>query len=381
MLRFLDAGETHGKCLAAIIEGLPSNLALDMDKINARLALRQGGYGRGGRMKIENDRVEILTGVRGGKTLGSPVTLLIRNRDFENWKDTMGTEESNGRRAVYVPRPGHADLTGALKYRHDDMRNVLERASARETAIRTAVGAVAQQLLSELGIETWSRTVRIGSVEDTSLVRDDDVIERVAASELRMYDGQATQEAKRLIDTAREAGESLGGVVEVVARGVVPGLGSYVQYDRKLDALLAGALMSVQAIKGVEIGLGFEAAERMGSQVHDSISYQGGFTRATNRAGGIEGGMSNGEPIVVRAAMKPIPTLYKPLGSVDLRDKKPVEASVERSDICAVPACGVVCEAVVAYELARAISEKFGSDSMEELKHNYASYRAEIESR
>lgn len=381
MLRFLDAGETHGKCLAAIIEGLPSNLALDMDKINARLALRQGGYGRGGRMKIENDRVEILTGVRGGKTLGSPVTLLIRNRDFENWKDTMGTEESNGRRAVYVPRPGHADLTGALKYRHDDMRNVLERASARETAIRTAVGAVAQQLLSELGIETWSRTVRIGSVEDTSLVRDDDVIERVAASELRMYDGQATQEAKRLIDTAREAGESLGGVVEVVARGVVPGLGSYVQYDRKLDALLAGALMSVQAIKGVEIGLGFEAAERMGSQVHDSISYQGGFTRATNRAGGIEGGMSNGEPIVIRAAMKPIPTLYKPLGSVDLRDKKPVEASVERSDICAVPACGVVCEAVVAYELARAISEKFGSDSMEELKHNYASYRAEIESR
>lgn len=381
MLRFLDAGETHGKCLAAIIEGLPSNLALDMDKINARLALRQGGYGRGGRMKIENDRVEILTGVRGGKTLGSPVTLLIRNRDFENWKDTMGTEESNGRRAVYVPRPGHADLTGALKYRHDDMRNVLERASARETAIRTAVGAVAQQLLSELGIETWSRTVRIGSVEDTSLVRDDDVIERVAASELRMYDGQATQEAKRLIDTAREAGESLGGVVEVVARGVVPGLGSYVQYDRKLDALLAGALMSVQAIKGVEVGLGFEAAERMGSQVHDSISYREGFTRATNRAGGIEGGMSNGEPIVVRAAMKPIPTLYKPLGSVDLRDKKPVEASVERSDICAVPACGVVCEAVVAYELARAVSEKFGSDSMEELKHNYASYRAEIESR
>lgn len=381
MLRFLDAGETHGKCLAAIIEGLPSNLALDMDKINARLALRQGGYGRGGRMKIETDRVEILTGVRGGKTLGSPVTLLIRNRDFENWKDTMGTEESNGRRAVYVPRPGHADLTGALKYRHDDMRNVLERASARETAIRTAVGAVAQQLLSELGIETWSRTVRIGSVEDTSLVSDDDVVERIAASELRMYDEQATQEAKRLIDTAREAGESLGGVVEVVARGVVPGLGSYVQYDRKLDALLAGALMSVQAIKGVEIGLGFEAAERMGSQVHDSISYQGGFTRATNRAGGIEGGMSNGEPIVIRAAMKPIPTLYRPLGSVDLRDKKPVEASVERSDICAVPACGVVCEAVVAYELARAVSEKFGSDSMEELKHSYASYRAEIESR
>lgn len=381
MLRFLDAGETHGKCLTAIIEGLPSNLALDIEKINARLAMRQGGYGRGGRMKIETDRVEVLTGVRGGKTLGSPVTLLIRNRDFENWKDTMGTEESNGRRAVYVPRPGHADLTGALKYCHDDMRNVLERASARETAIRTAVGAVAQQLLSELGIETWSRTVRIGAVEDTSLVQDDDVQVRVAASELRMYGERATQEAKRLIDTARETGESLGGVVEVVVRGVVPGLGSYVQYDRKLDALLAGALMSVQAIKGVEFGLGFEAAARMGSQVHDPILYKGGFMRETNHAGGIEGGMSNGEPIVVRAAMKPIPTLYKPLGSVDLRDKKPVEASVERSDICAVPACGIVCEAVVAYELARAVSEKFGGDSIEELKRNYAMYRAEIESR
>ncbi len=381
MLRFLDAGETHGKCLTAIIEGLPSNLALDIEKINARLVMRQGGYGRGGRMKIETDRVEVLTGVRGGKTLGSPVTLLIRNRDFENWKDTMGTEESNGRRAVYVPRPGHADLTGALKYCHDDMRNVLERASARETAIRTAVGAVAQQLLSELGIETWSRTVRIGAVEDTSLVQEDDVQVRVAASELRMYGEQATQEAKQLIDTARETGESLGGVVEVVVRGVVPGLGSYVQYDRKLDALLADALMSVQAIKGVEFGLGFEAAARMGSQVHDPILYKGGFMRETNHAGGIEGGMSNGEPIVVRAAMKPIPTLYKPLGSVDLRDKKPVEASVERSDICAVPACGIVCEAVVAYELARAVSEKFGGDSMEELKRNYAMYRAEIESR
>ncbi len=381
MLRFLDAGETHGKCLTAIIEGLPSNLALDIEKINARLAMRQGGYGRGGRMKIETDRVEVLTGVRGGKTLGSPVTLLIRNRDFENWKDTMGTEESNGRRAVYVPRPGHADLTGALKYCHDDIRNVLERASARETAIRTAVGAVAQQLLSELGIETWSRTVRIGAVEDTSLVQEDDVQVRVAASELRMYGERATQEAKRLIDTARETGESLGGVVEVVVRGVVPGIGSYVQYDRKLDALLAGALMSVQAIKGVEFGLGFEAAARMGSQVHDPILYKGGFMRETNHAGGIEGGMSNGEPIVARAAMKPIPTLYKPLGSVDLRDKKPVEASVERSDICAVPACGIVCEAVVAYELARAVSEKFGGDSMEELKRNYAMYRAEIESR
>ncbi len=381
MLRFLDAGETHGKCLTAIIEGLPSNLAVDIEKINARLALRQGGYGRGGRMKIETDRVEILSGVRGGKTLGSPVALLIRNKDFENWKEIMGTESSNGARPVFVPRPGHADLTGALKYRHEDMRNVLERASARETAIRTAVGALAQQLIEQLGVELMSRTVSIGSAIDTACVDYGDYVRRVAASDLRMYSEEAAHAAVELIDAAKEAGESLGGVVEVVARGVAPGLGSYVHYDRKLDGALAGALMSVQAIKGVTFGLGFEAAAQMGSKVHDPIVYDNAFARRSNNAGGIEGGMTNGEPIVVRAAMKPIPTLYRPLASVDLRDKSKVEASVERSDICAVPACGVVCEAVVAFELAKAVMDKFGGDSMEELKRNYAAYKADIEGR
>jgi len=380
MLRFLDAGETHGKCLTAIIEGLPSNLAVDIEKINARLALRQGGYGRGGRMKIETDRVEILSGVRGGKTLGSPVALLIRNKDFENWKEIMGTESSNGARPVFVPRPGHADLTGALKYRHEDMRNVLERASARETAIRTAVGALAQQLIEQLGVELMSRTVSIGSAIDTACVDYGDYVRRVAASDLRMYSEEAAHAAVELIDAAKEAGESLGGVVEV-ARGVAPGLGSYVHYDRKLDGALAGALMSVQAIKGVTFGLGFEAAAQMGSKVHDPIVYDNAFARRSNNAGGIEGGMTNGEPIVVRAAMKPIPTLYRPLASVDLRDKSKVEASVERSDICAVPACGVVCEAVVAFELAKAVMDKFGGDSMEELKRNYAAYKADIEGR
>ena len=381
MLRFLDAGETHGKCLTAIIEGLPSNLAVDIEKINARLALRQGGYGRGGRMKIETDRVEILSGVRGGKTLGSPVALLIRNKDFENWKEIMGTESSNGARPVFVPRPGHADLTGALKYRHEDMRNVLERASARETAIRTAVGALAQQLIEQLGVELMSRTVSIGSAIDTACVDYGDYVRRVAASDLRMYSEEAAHAAVELIDAAKEAGESLGGVVEVVARGVAPGLGSYVHYDRKLDGALAGALMSVQAIKGVTFGLGFEAAAQMGSKVHDPIVYDNAFARRSNNAGGIEGGMTNGEPIVVRAAMKPIPTLYRPLASVDLRDKSKVEASVERSDICAVPACGVVCEAVVAFELAKAVMDKFGGDSMEELKRTYAAYKADIEGR
>ena len=320
-------------------------------------------------MKIETDRVEILSGVRGGKTLGSPVALLIRNKDFENWKEIMGTESSNGARPVFVPRPGHADLTGALKYRHEDMRNVLERASARETAIRTAVGALAQQLLEQLGVELMSRTVSIGSAIDTACVDYGDYVRRVAASDLRMYSEEAAHAAVELIDAAKEAGESLGGVVEVVARGVAPGLGSYVHYDRKLDGALAGALMSVQAIKGVTFGLGFEAAAQMGSKVHDPIVYDNAFARRSNNAGGIEGGMTNGEPLVVRAAMKPIPTLYRPLASVDLRDKSKVEASVERSDICAVPACGVVCEAVVAFELAKAVMDK------------YAAYKADIEGR
>lgn len=376
MLRFLDAGETHGKCLTAIIEGLPAGLTLKEEKINSMLALRQQGYGRGGRMKIETDRVEILSGVRGGTTLGSPVALRIENRDFKNWSHIMGTEQAAEERGVYVPRPGHADLSGALKYGHRDMRNVLERASARETAIRTAVGAVCEALLEVLGVRLHSRVVSIGGIYDSVGFEQPDFSDRISASPVRMYSEEAQQKAMERIDRAKQEGESLGGVVEVVATGMPPGVGSYVHYDRKLDARLAGALMSVQAIKGVEFGAGFRAAQTPGSKVHDAIreGNNGNFIRLTNNAGGIEGGMSNGEPIVMRAAMKPIPTLYTPLESVDIRTGEAVKAAVERSDICAVPACSIVCEAVAAFELANAVMEKFGGDSMEELKRNYSSY-------
>ena len=381
MLRFLDAGETHGKCLTAIIEGLPSGLKINEERINALLALRQQGYGRGGRMKIETDRVEILSGVRGGITLGSPVALMIQNRDFANWSHIMGTSQSTEERGVYVPRPGHADLTGALKYAHRDMRNVLERARARETAIRTAVGGVCEALLKNLGIHVFSHVVSIGSVCDPTDWNQEDFEAKVESSEVRMFSVQAQQAAVALIDCAKTSGESLGGVVEIIALGLPPGLGSSVHYDRKLDAALAGALMSVQAIKGVEVGLGFEAAAKPGSKVHDPICRgdETGYTRPTNHAGGIEGGMSNGQPVVLRAAMKPIPTLYSPLESVDTRTGEAVKASVERSDICAVPACSIVCQAVVAFELAKSVLEKFGSDNMDELLHNYHSYLESIQ--
>ncbi len=379
MLRFLDAGETHGKCLVAIIEGLLSNLEIDTLKINEMLSKRQGGYGRGGRMAIETDRVEILSGVRSNKTLGSPVALMIKNKDYENWESIMSPENSNGERAVYVARPGHADLVGALKYNHDDMRNVLERASARETAIRTAVGAVAKQLLEAVGIRVISRVVSIGDVEDKSIVDYDEYEKNVSKNDMRMYDSSCVSDAVALVDKAKKDGESLGGVVEVVVLGAPAGLGSYVHYDRKIDSKIAGALMSVQAIKGVEFGLGFEASKLFGSSVHDEIIYNGSYMRKTNNAGGIEGGMTNGEPIVVRAAMKPIPTLYKPLKSVDIRTKAQTDAVVERSDVCAVPACSVVCEAVVAFEVARAVCEKFGGDSMDELIKSIDEYKKRIE--
>ncbi|MBE7026744.1 MAG: chorismate synthase [Ruminococcaceae bacterium] len=378
MLRFLDAGETHGKALVAIIEGLPANLSIDTDKINEMLKKRQGGYGRGGRMKIETDTVEILSGVRGKKTLGSPVALMIKNKDYQNWENIMSPEFSNGERAVYVARPGHADLTGALKYDHEDMRNVLERASARETAIRTAVGAVCKQLLSELGISVMSRVVSIGDVADASVVNYDNYENNISSNELRMYDAALVDEAKKLIDKAKQEGESLGGVVEVVALGVPAGLGSYVQFDKKIDARIGGAIMSVQAIKGVEFGIGFEASKRFGSKVHDEILYSDGYKRRTNNAGGIEGGMTNGEPVVMRAAMKPIPTLYTPLKSVNIKDKSVADASVERSDICAVSACSVVCEAVLAFELASAVCEKFCSDNMGELAKSVDDYKKRI---
>ncbi len=368
MLRFLDAGETHGKCLVAIVEGLPSNLKVDVEKINDKLARRQGGHGRGDRMKIETDRVEILSGVRGGKTLGSPIALRIENRDYKNWEKIMGALEANDERAVYVARPGHADLTGAMKYNHTDMRNVLERASARETAIRTAVGALCMCLLEELGITVTGRVVRVADAIDATPYTVPDLKEKINTSEMRMYDEEAQALAVKYIDEAKAAGESLGGVVEIIAEGVMAGLGSYVHYDRKLDGALAGALMSVQAIKGVEFGMGFEAAGLPGSKVHDPIVYNSGYARLTNNAGGIEGGMSNGETIVIKAAMKPIPTLYTPLESVDIRTKEKVLATVERSDVCAITACSIVCESVVAFELAKAVLDRFGADNMEQLK-------------
>lgn len=374
MLRFFTAGETHGKCLTVIIEGMPAGVKIDLDKINAALAARQQGYGRGGRMKIETDRAEILSGVRGGYTLGSPIAMKIENKDWANWQEIMGTEYSNGEKSVSFPRPGHADLTGGMKYNHRDFRNVLERASARETAARVAVGALVAQVLMPFGIEFKRRVVKIGEVSDNVTELDDVFYEKVKNSPVGFGDEQAAEKAMKYIDEVKERGESLGGVVEIVAKGVPAGLGSYVHYDTKLDAKIAFAVMSVQAIKGVEFGMGFECGDVTGAKVHDEIGYNDGFFRYTNNAGGIEGGMSNGEPIVVRAAMKPIPTQYNPLRTVNIEDKTEHKASVERSDICAVPACAVVVQAAVEFELTKAFLEKFSGDCMDDIKAYYDIY-------
>lgn len=380
MLRYLTAGESHGPQLTAIIEGLPAGLQISIENINNDLARRQQGYGRGGRMKIETDRVEILSGVRWGEALGSPVTLAVVNRDWENWCEKMSTNPQFRDETIAVtrPRPGHADLTGAIKYHQRDVRNILERSSARETAVRVAVGGVAKELLRSFGIAVNGFVAELGGIKskrgDLTLA---EIVEKAAHSELFTFDEQAEVAMKLHIDAMKAAGDSVGGVVEVVVSGVPPGLGSYVQWDRKLDARLAMALMSIQAIKGVEVGIGFSAADLPGSQVHDEILYDGAaasFSRGSNRAGGIEGGMSNGEDIVLRAAMKPIPTLYKPLKTVDINSKKILEATVERSDVCAVPAASVVAEAVVAIEIAAAFLEKFGNDSMLETRRNYDNY-------
>lgn len=385
MFRYLTAGESHGPRLTAIIEGLPAGLAVAAEQINADLARRQCGYGRGGRMKIETDTVEILSGVRWGETLGSPVTLCVINRDWENWHDKMSPSAEFRDDSIRVTRarPGHADLPGAMKYNHKDVRNILERSSARETAVRVAVGGIAKCLLAAFGIRVNGFVTELGGIK---AVRPEISLEELVAiaakSELFTYDPQAESAMKAHIDSMKSAGDSVGGVVEVIASGVPIGLGSHVQWDRKLDARLAMALMSIQAIKGVEIGSGFAAAATPGSRVHDEIFYAGGssdrtgFYRTTNNAGGIEGGISNGENIIVRAAMKPIPTLYKPLRTVDLDSKSAVEATVERSDVCAVPAAAVVAEAVVAIELAAAFIEKFGGDSMAEIRRNYDAYIA-----
>ena len=390
VFRYLTAGESHGPQLTAIIEGLPAGARLSADSINRDLARRQQGYGRGDRMKIETDTVAILSGVRWGETLGSPVTLVVRNRDWENWQEKMSPLAVHRMEGIAVtrPRPGHADLTGALKYGRQDVRNILERSSARETAVRVAVGAVAKELLREFGIMVGGFVTELGGV---AVKFPDQPLEELwsiaAQSELFCCDRDAEAEMKRLIDCSKADGDTLGGVVEVQVSGVPPGLGSHVQWDRKLDARLAMALMSVQAIKGVEVGIGFDAARRSGSQVHDELFRDEGrleqgaataYYRQTNRAGGIEGGMSNGEVIVLRAAMKPIPTLYKPLRSVDMLTHEPYEAAVERSDTCAVPAALVVAEAVVAIEIANAFLEKFGGDSISEISRNYEGYRAQV---
>ena len=375
MLRYFTAGETHGRCLTAVIEGMPAGVPIDIEKINQALARRQKGYGRGGRMKIEKDTAQILSGVRGGYTLGSPITIQIENKDWKNWQEIMGAETASGEKAVTCPRPGHADLSGGMKYNHHDLRNVLERASARETAARVAVGALVRQLLEEFDVEFFSHVVQIGSVKDDEAdVLDKNFFARVSASPVGFASVTAGEKAMQYIDDVKAKGESCGGVVETVVTGLPAGLGSYVHYDRKIDANLAMAVMSVQAIKGVEIGTGSTASENMGSAVHDEIVYKQGFRRRTNRAGGIEGGMTNGEPVVVRAAMKPIPTLYNPLETVELSDKSPKKASVERSDVCAVPACAVVVEAAVAFEVTKFFLDKFNGDCLADVKAYYERY-------
>lgn len=381
IFRYLTAGESHGPQLSAIIEGLPAGIHLSAAALNQDLSRRQQGYGRGDRMKIEKDTVQLLSGVRWGETIGSPVTLVVMNRDWENWSEKMSPlpEHRDDSMAVTRPRPGHADLSGVMKYHHSDVRNVLERSSARETAVRVAVGAVAKALLAEFDIIVGGFVTELGGICASAPQEPLETLwQRAAASETFCCDPSAEIEMKRAIDAAQSGGDTLGGVVEVQVIGVPPGLGSYVQWDRKLDARLAMALMSIQAIKGVEVGIGFDAARRPGSRVHDEIFYKDGYQRNSNNAGGIEGGMSNGEPIVVRAAMKPIPTLYTPLRSVDMITYEPFEATVERSDTCAVPAALVVAEAVVAIELANAMLEKFGGDSIMEIRRNLAGYREQI---
>ncbi len=386
MLRFLTAGESHGELLMGVIEGVPSGLLIRVTDIDRDLARRQVGYGRGGRMKIEKDTVKIYAGVRWGRTLGSPVGLVIRNKDWENWRDRMSPDPMflNSAEPVTRPRPGHADLPGVLKYGMTDIRNVLERSSARETAMRVAVGSVAKRLLEEFGIDIISHVLSIGGVfAKVPKVPFQEIKKRAELSELRCTDHEAEKRMMKKIDEARTVGDSLGGVFELIITGVPVGLGSHVHWDRKLDGKLTSALMSIQAIKGVEIGAGFGVANKPGSQVHDEIFWnrKEGFFRKSNMAGGVEGGMSNGEAIMLRAAMKPIPTLYKPLRSVDMANKKPFKASVERSDVCAVPAAGVVAEAAAAFEIASAMIEKFGGDSMDEMKRNYESYMKHLRHR
>ena len=380
--RFLTAGESHGKGLSVIIEGLPAGLRLSEDYIASDLTRRQGGYGRSQRMKIEQDRAEILSGVRHGLTMGSPVALLIHNRDWENWQDIMGVSPTEPEvQPLTRPRPGHADLAGVTKYGLDDIRPILERSSARETAARVAAGAVARRFGEEFGVEIHSHTVAIGG--QWASLRDIIDWEVVEKSPIRCADAATEKAMMTAIDEAASSGDTLGGVFEVVATGVPVGLGSHVHWDRRLDGRIAGVIMSINSVKGVEIGDGFRMTNERGSRVHDAIEASEGslygWRHASNHAGGIEGGMSNGEPIVVRAVAKPVPTLREPLPSIDLSTKEAVQAHFERSDICIVPAAGVIGEAMLAIVLADALLEKFGGDNLKETLHNYRSYMDSIQ--
>ncbi|MDS9470823.1 chorismate synthase [Sporosarcina pasteurii] len=390
-MRFFTAGESHGPQLTAIIEGLPAQMDLTVDMINKELTRRQGGHGRGRRMQIETDEVVISSGVRHGKTLGSPVTLTVVNDDWKHWTKIMGIEPlgedvdpATIKRQISRPRPGHADLVGGMKYGHRDLRNVLERSSARETTMRVAIGAVAKKFLEEIGITTVAHVHDIGGVKI-----DSSTYENLSMEELRTVIGQdpvycadpeASKKMVQAIDDAKERGDTIGGVVEVIIEGCPPGIGSYVQFDRKLDAKLASAMMSINAFKGVEIGLGFEMAQLPGSEVHDEIAWdeERGYYRKTNRLGGLEGGMSTGMPIKVKGVMKPIPTLYKPLESVDIDTKEPFVATIERSDPCAVPAASVVAEHVIATALAQAIMEEFRADTIDGIQKEVEAYRAYV---
>src|SRR5579872_6426819 len=382
MLRWLTSGESHGPQLTAIIEGLPSGLEISEEDLRQDLARRQGGHGRGGRQKIETDVARIVSGVRGGVTIGSPITLVLENKDHANWTAQMtAAKEGYEPKVVTRLRPGHADLAGALKYGHTDIRNVLERSSARETATRVAAGGVARKLLAGFGVEVLSFTQSIGTIDigfegvDSDLVTEHDI----ELSPVRCPDPEASREMVKLIDEVGELGDTVGGTFRVIARGLPPGLGSYVHWDRKLDGRLAQAVMSINAIKAVEFGAGFEGAARRGSDYHDEIDYEEGrFRHLTNRAGGITGGVTNGEPIDLRVAIKPISTMKKPMRSIDLRTKEKTEAHYERSDVCVVPAAGVIGEAMVALTLADAFLEKFGGDSMGELERNYRTYLESI---
>ncbi len=382
MLRMLTAGESHGPCLTIIVEGLPAGWPIEIDAINQQLARRQQGYGRGGRMKIEKDRVQFRSGIRWGETLGSPVTMVVENRDWKNWSKKMSADPADRNESIVVtrPRPGHADLVGTQKYDHHDVRNVLERASARETTSRVAAGGLSRQILEQFNIRTMGYCVEIGGIRANYEGRKpEDVFAASESSEVRMADAEAEKAVIERIDECRKTGDTLGGIVEVCVTGLPPGLGSYVHWDRKVDGRLAGALMAVQAVKGVEVGVGFQAARVRGSEVHDEIiKTDNGVGRASNNYGGTEGGMTSGEPLVVHVAFKPISTLMRPLRSVDIATKKESKAAIERSDVVAVPAAAVICENVVAYELTRLFLEKFGGDSRTEITRNFQGYLRQI---